>query len=235
MRDINIKGTRIIDLSQTIEPDIPMPVGFPGPCFEWFRSQDRGDVINVERATLSFHMATHVDAPSHFFSHLKTIDELPPECLIGPAIVVDLTKKKGHAPIEAEDIKEWEAATGERIQPGDAVLLHTGHSQHWHVGEAGKDFWANGWPFMTHGSVDYLVLRQIRLIGVESMDPDLVDPNDLSTAEFTAHRTFLPKGILIIENLTNLDKIPGRRCQLIAVPLKLKGCSGSPVRVLAVI
>lgn len=181
---------------------------------------------------------THVDAPFHFFSGLQTIDEIAPDCLIGPAGIVNLTEKKGSVPIEAEDLDKWGSTTGERIRSGDAVLLHTGHSRYsryWTLGESGKEFWMHGWPYMTHSCVDYLINKQIRLIGVESMDPDLVYPNDLTTAEFSAHRTFLRKGILIIENLTNLEKVPDRRCQLIAVPLKLKGCSGSPVRVLAVV
>ena len=83
--------------------------------------------------------------------------------------------------------------------------------------------------------MDYLASKPIRAIGVESFDPDCVDLEDLSSAQFSAHRAFLPRGILIIENLTNLDQIPGTRCQIIALPLKLTGCSGSPVRVVAVV
>jgi arylformamidase len=234
MSKYQIEGTKVVDLSQTIEPGIPGPVGFPGPQIEVLFSQDKGDTVNVERVTIGDHTATHVDAPFHFFSNLQKVDELPPESLIGPAVVVDLRQKKGSVPIEAVDIKEWEAKNGEKIQPGDAVLLHTGHSKLWGLNEAGDRFWKDGFPYMTEGSVNYLVEKKIRLIGVESMDLDLVDPYDLSTAKFTAHRTFLSRGILIVENLTNLDKISSKRCQIIAAPLKLKGCSGSPVRVLAI-
>ncbi len=70
---------------------------------------------------------------------------------------------------------------------------------------------------------------------MESFDPDWVDPHDLSTAAFPTHRTLLPRGICILENLTNLDQIPAPRCPLIALPLKLKGCSGSPVRAIAIV
>ena len=83
--------------------------------------------------------------------------------------------------------------------------------------------------------MDYLAEKPIRAVGVESFDPDWVNPEDLTTAAFPTHRTFLPRGIYIIENLTNLDKIPAARCHIIALPLKLKGCSGSPVRVIAIV
>ena len=235
MSQINIQGSQVIDLSQTLEVGIPVPVGFPGPEFETFLSQKKGDVANVELLKISLHTATHCDAPFHFFSGLRCVDELPPDCLIGPAIVVDMTDKQGNLALEAEDIEQWEATVGEAIRPNDIVLLHTGHSQNWKVGSEAVDYWENGWPHLARSAVDYLAAKPIKAIGVESFDPDWVDLNDLASAEFPAHRTFLPKGIFIIENLTNLDKIPEPRCQIIALPLKIKGASGSPVRVIAIV
>ena len=235
MRNINIKGTKVMDLSQAIEPGIPTPVGVPGPQFDAFLSQERGDVANVELLKMSVHTATHCDAPFHFFSELCHVDELPPECLIGPAVVVDMTYKQGSVPIDAQDFQKWEAESGERIRAGDVVLLHTGHSGNWKLGEDGLAYWEKGWPYLTGGAVDYLASKPIRALGVESFDPDWVDPRDLSSAQFPTHRTFLARGILILENLTNLGQIPTTRCQIIALPLKLKGCSGSPVRVVAVV
>jgi arylformamidase len=233
--EIAIKGTRIIDLSQTVEPDIPVPVGFPSPKLDVFLSQEKGDVANVEILTMSVHSGTHFDAPYHFFSELQRTDELPPDCLIGPGVVVDMTNKQGSVAIEANEFQEWEAAKGETIQSGDIVLLHTNHSAHWRLGTDASGYWQNGWPHMARSAVDYLASKPIRAIGVESFDPDWVDLDDLSSAEFPSHRTFLPQGILVIENLTNLDQIPGSRCQVIALPLKIKGASGSPVRVIAVV
>jgi arylformamidase len=235
MASISIKGTKVVDLSQTISPDIPVPVGFPAPKLEVFLSQEKGDVANVEILTMSVHAGTHFDAPYHFFSELRHADEVPPDCLMGPAVVVDVTDKQGSVAINAEDLRGWESATGESIQPGDIVLLHTGHSRNWKLGEAASAYWENGWPHLARSAVDYLASKPIKAIGVESFDPDWVDLDDLASAEFPTHRTFLPRGILVIENLTNLDQIPGTRCQIIALPLKIKGASGSPVRVVAVV
>ena len=235
MRKINIQASEVIDLSQPTAPGIPVPVGFPQPEFEVFLSQEGGDIANVEILKMSLHSGTHMDAPYHFFSELRRVDDLPPDCLIGNAIVVDMTEKRGAIAIEAADLKKWEQESGEQIKQDDIVLLHTGHSRHWKRGEEASEYWENGWPYLASSAVDYLADKPIRAIGVESFDPDWVDLNDLASAEFPTHRTFLPKGILIIENLTNLDQIPSIRCQLIALPLKLEGCSGSPLRVIALV
>lgn len=234
MTDINITGTEIIDLSQTIASDIPVPPGFPVPRIDIHKSQAAGDVSNVEILTLGVHVGTHVDAPYHFFSELRTVDSLAPDCLIGPAVVVNMTDKEGNVPIEAGDLKRWETSVGEHICPGDIVLLYTGHSQHWQLGVAASAYWENGWPHLAPSAVDYLASKPIRALGVESFDPDRVDLTDPASAAFPTHRTFLPQGILILENLTNLHQIPGARCHIIALPLKIKGASGSPVRVVAI-
>src|SRR5690606_38261006 len=105
MGGINIQGNRVIELSQAIEPNIPIPVGFPGPKIEVDLSQARGDVAHVDIVTLSVHSATHCDAPYHFFSQLHTIDQLPADCLIGPAVVVNLTGKTGSMSIDATDLQ----------------------------------------------------------------------------------------------------------------------------------
>jgi arylformamidase len=235
MMGISITGSKVVDLSQAISPEIPVPVGFPAPSIDTFLSQEKGDVANVEILAIGVHAGTHVDAPYHFFSDLQRVDELPPDCLIGPAVVVDVTDKEGGVAIEAEDLRQWESAAGEAIRPGDIVLLHTGHSKNWRLGEAGSAYWENGWPHLARSAVDYLAAKPIRAIGVESFDPDWVDLDDLASAEFPTHRTFLPRGILVMENLTNLEQIPGARCYVIALPLKIVGASGSPLRVVAIV
>jgi kynurenine formamidase len=237
MNTIDIRGSKIIDLSQTIEPLIPVPsdAGVPGPIIEMLLSQAKGKVVNLEVLRMCPHVGTHCDAPYHFYSNGSTVDELPPDCLIGPAVVVDMTSKKGSVPIDRVDIEDWQRRSGESIRPGDAVLLYTGHSRLWKLGEAGTGYYRNGWPYLTKEAVLYLAGIPIRAIGVETFDPDLVDLSNLASAELPTHRTFLAKGIHIIENLTNLDLIPGTRCQLLALPLKIKGGTGSPLRVVAIV
>jgi kynurenine formamidase len=168
---IDIRGARVIDLSQTIEPSIPTPVGMPDPQIDVFLSQGRGDVVNVELVQMSVHASTHCDAPSHFFSGLQHVDELDPACLIGPAVVVDMTCKQGSVPIKAQDLQQWEADGGESIQADDIVLLHTGHAQNWGTGDSGSAYWWNGWPYLTRGAVGYLAAKPIRRSGWRASTP----------------------------------------------------------------
>lgn len=230
-----LRGNHIIDLSQRIEKDIPGPVGFPNPELSFFRTIKGGDVLNVESIQMGLHCCTHIDAPYHFMEDGITVDQMPLDCIIGPAVVVDLREKKGSVPIESQDIMRWEEKTKEYIQPGDAVLLMTDFSKLWKVGEGNEEFLESGWPYISRSVADYFVKKKVRLVGVESMDLDLIDPYDLSTSEFIGHRTFLSKGIYIVENLKNLDQIPVTRCDIIATPLYIKGGTGSPIRMIALV
>lgn len=230
-----LRGDRIVDLSQTLEPGIPRPVGFPDPELTFFRTIAEGDIINVDKLTVGLHSGTHIDAPMHFIEGGESIDQMAPEIIIGSAVVVDLRHKTGSVPIERTDIVEWEDKTGETVREGDALLLMTGFSQYWKTGPEGEAFLTNGWPYVTRSLADFVLERKVRLVGVEVMDLDLIDPYDLSTSEFVGHRTFLANGVGIIENLTNLDKIGATRCSIIATPLKIKGGSGSPIRVIALV
>lgn len=226
---INIQGEKIIDLSHSVEPGIPVMPGFPDPKVDWLFRRENGSVFNAEVLTICPHTSTHIDAPWHFFEEGKKIDEIPVDSIIGPAIIVDFQNKEGDVPISAAEIKKWEIDNDEYIKEGDAVLITTGHDKKWGLGSEGENFWKNGWPYITEDAAEYLAEKKIRLIGMEPMAIDGINAKD------EAHLVLLPKGIFIIENLTNLDKIGQKRCDLIATVLKVTGGTGCPVRVLAVI
>jgi kynurenine formamidase len=176
-----------------------------------------------------------MDAPYHFFSNLSHVDELPIDCLIGPGIVVDLSAKQGCVAIEAVDLLAWENAAGQSIQAGDIVLLRTDHYKTWQSRPKSEAFWKNGWPYLARSAVDYLAGKSIKALGVETFSPDMELLADGSPIDRSSHHTFLPKGILVMECLAHLDEIPAPRCLVIALPLKLAGGSGSPVRVVAIV
>jgi len=228
-------ASRVIDLSQSLGPGIPVFPGFPDPLFESMLAQSRGDVANVEILHFVPHSGTHMDAPYHFFSNLRHVDELPSDCLIGPGIVVDLSAKKGCVAIEGEDIQAWESAAGQSIRAGDIVLLRTDHYKTWQLGPQGDAFWKNGWPYLAHSAVDYLAGKNIKALGVETFSPDMELPEEGTPIDRSSHHIFLPRGILVMECLAHLDEIPAPRCLVIALPLKLAGGSGSPVRVVAIV
>jgi arylformamidase len=235
IQSLGRRNCRVIDLSHTLGPGIPVYPGFPDPGAEVMYSQAAGKDANVEKLQFVPHSGTHMDAPYHFFSDLRRVDELPVDCLIGPAVVVDLSAKKGSVAIAAEDIRRWEHSTGEAIAAGDIVLLRTDHSKNWKVGPDAGQFWKNGWPYLAASAVDYLAGKPIKALGVETFSPDPEFQTNPGLDTYYTHHTLLPKGILIMECLANLDQVPTRRGLLIALPLKIAGGSGSPLRVVMVV
>ncbi len=111
---------------------------------------------------------------------------------------------------------------------GNAVLLYSGHDKTWNLGKEGEKFWNKGWPYLNKDGAEYLASKKIRLLGMEPMFID-----QYGSTDYPAHHVILGNDIIIIENLKNLAQLPSR-CQIIATPLRIKGGSGSPVRVLAV-
>lgn len=220
---------RVVDLSHLIEFEMPRAPGFPDIEKSWLMKIGEGSHVNVERVTTALHIGTHMDAPYHFFPEKKTVDELPADCLLGPAVVVDLRHKQGHAGITAADLREWEQKTGVSIETGDAVLLMTNHYRLWRIGERDSAF-LRTWPYLCEDGAEYLKDKGVRMVCTEASDID-----DVDKPLGPSHRVLLGNGILVVENVCNVDAIQAARCELIAAPLKIKGGSGSPLRLLAVV
>jgi arylformamidase len=185
--------------------------GWPGD--EPFRLEPtarltNGDSVNLSRITLSPHTGTHADAPYHYDESGLRMDEVPPERYIGPARLVAL---EGRAMIAVADLQGLDLEGVERL------LVRTGSCP-----DATR-FHRNFTAFEPD-AVRYLARRGVRLIGTDahSMDP-------MESKELPAHHACAAAGILIIENL-NLEAVPTGDYELIALPLKLTGADGSPVR-----
>lgn len=228
MRKIDITGTRVVDLSHPIEFGMPRAFGFPDIEKTWLHRIDQGSHVNVERVTTVLHAGTHVDAPAHFFPDGASVDKIAPDALMGPAVVLDMRAKQGHAGMSKADIMNWEAETGVAIRPGDAVLFWTGHSKTWHLNEEDPEF-LKTWPYIEEEAAVYLRDKGIRFFGTEAGDID-----DIDKPLGPSHNVFLGSGIYVVENLCNIDQIGANRCQIIAVPLNIKNGTGSPLRVLAI-
>ncbi len=97
------------------------------------------------------------------------------------------------------------------------------------------EYMVRPWPHLTTSSIDLLLERHIRVLGVECPDPDRVDQTNLSANTFEGHRRLLGAGIPIIENLANLEAIPEARVEFVALPLPIRGASASAIRALALI
>lgn len=172
--------------------------------------------VNVTAFRTCNHTGTHMDAPTHFYHGLPTIDQVPLEHVIGPAVLVDLNHMASRAEIGTADLAPFE----EPIITTRKVVLRTGWSSHW-----GKVDYFVDYPVLAEETAIWMVERGVQLIGVDTPSVDF-DPHP-------AHYTILESLAVIVENLTNLEFIPPGLFELIVLPLPLRGLDGSPVRAVA--
>ncbi len=220
---------RTIDLSFPIRPHFRWPV-----ARDVRHSHARGDLFESSVMTIACHAYTHVDAPRHFMAGSRHIAEMPLEQWMGEAAVVDLTHLGADGEVTAADL---ESRAG-HVRAGDIVLLRTDWPRRVSVDD--ERFWREA-PWTGESACDWLVRRRVKTVGYD-YPPDHVirtlifEPQRPVRAEqCTTHHRFFPAGITVIEYLTNLDAIGAPRCRFVALPLKLDGADGSPVRAVALV
>lgn len=185
------------------------------------------------------HGGTHLDAPIHFGQGQQTAEQVPLSRLVGPAVVIDVTKQAGGDAdylISVDDITQWEATHGP-IAPGSLVLLRTGWSSRWpdaerYLGTAAKGESAVAqlhFPGL-HPDAARLLASE-RRIGALGIDTASMDRGQSTTYE--THRILSAANVPGFENLTNLDRLPARGAILVALPMKVGGGSGGPLRAVA--
>lgn len=167
----------------------------------------------------STHVGTHVDAPYHFQKHGITVEKIPLSRLtISENIKVLKIEKEDDEKIEVDDLRNY------YIMKNDTILINT----NWVLNRA-LDKYFNKNPGLSEAAAKYLAETEINLVGIDGPSIDPATDHD-----FNSHRIFSANDIPIIENLINLDKLLNKKFTFMALPLKLKNCSGSPVRALAI-
>lgn len=187
------------------------------------------------------HGGTHLDAPVHFAEGAQTADEIPLERLVGPAVVIDVSAASdGNADylVTVEDLERFEREHG-RIGPDSLLLIRTGFSQRWpdaarYLGTAARGPEAVAdlhFPGLHPDAARWLVEeRPVRAVGIDTASIDFGQ----STA-FESHRTLYAANVPAFENLTSLERLPARGAYVIALPMKIGGGSGAPLRAIAVL
>ncbi len=229
----NLQQARMVDLSQTLEEHMP---NFPTHSkffHNLWGSYWHGDRALSYQILMNEHNGTHVDAPAHFVSDAKpeahkTIEQIEPSRLIGRGVRLDCRGSKEGDYISAAFIRDWEAKHG-AIESNDIVLFNFGWSAHWGPRPDNRRY-LKDWPGVSMDAAEYLVGKPVAAIGVDSLSPD--PPAALETNPI--HRMVLEKQVLIIENLTRLEELPDFFL-FVALPLKIRAGSGSPVRAVALI
>jgi len=209
-----------LDLTLTISLSIPNFPGSPPPQFiSWSTIKDEG--FNLELLFLSSHTGTHLDAPYHFAKNGIKIHQIPISRLIGEGILIKIKKSKDQS-ITKQDLINFEKKNG-KIPNFSSIIFFTNWQKN-----LNKKFYFTNNPGLSKSAISYLVSKKINLIGIDSPSIDLgIDKL------FSAHKILATNNVLIVENLSNLEKIPTLRFNFIILPLKLKDATGSPVRAVA--
>ncbi|MGI0129221.1 MAG: cyclase family protein, partial [Thermoplasmata archaeon] len=184
---------RVHDLTALLQTYMPVWPSAPLPVFEPVGSVAR-DGYSIERVNCTTHTGTHMDAPYHFLENGTTVDRIPPEQLVGPAIVLDVRNDLEGTIIPAKALeKHWP----KRARP-HFVLLRTDWSQK----RARTKEYLFDFPGLDPEGAQWLVRRSVQGVGIDTLG---IDP--FSNTEFEAHKVLLRKGIWLLEALDNLSAL----------------------------
>ena len=194
----------------------------------------------ADRFSTAAHGGTHIDAPAHFGQGRRSVDEVPLDQLIGPAVVVDVSSRAladRDYQVTVQDLTTWEVVFG-RIPRDAIVLLRTGFGQFWpdavkYLGTARKG--AEGvaelhFPGLHPTAAQWLVNRGVAAVGIDTASIDYGQ-----SRFFDSHRVLAEHQIPVLENVARLERLPQSGAWIVALPMKIKGGSGGPVRIAALV
>jgi len=231
-----------VDLSHDMAEDSPF-----WPTAEGFKHEiasygktPGGWFYSSYNLTLSEHGGTHLDAPIHFAEGKQTADQVPLDRLIGPAAVIDVSTASAanrDYRFTVADVENWERANG-RLPDGTILLFRTGYSKYWPDREAymgtnerGPDAVAKlHFPGLSGELAKFLIERKVSAVGLDTPSLDYGQSKD-----FIVHRTLLGANIPGFENVANLDQLPAKGAMVVALPTKIRGGSGAPLRIVALV
>jgi len=182
---------------------------------------------------------THLDAPIHFYANRKTVDMIDVNQLTGRAVVIDVSSKVSQNrdyQIQVQDITDWEGLYGTLANDG-IVLFHTGMGAYWPDAAAylgtdlrGQEGVGNlSFPGIHPDAALWLVEnRSIKAVGLDTPSLDYG-----KSTHFETHQIFSEQNIPGFENVANLHKLPPVGAYVVALPMKIKGGSGAPLRIVA--
>lgn len=179
---------------------------------------------SVHRMILGTHVSTHIDAPFHAIPGGKSVDQIPLETLCGQAALIRLSGFNLCKPIDAKDLRKFEKIFAKNKR----MILETG----WARDCWGTEKYFTEGPYLSRDAAVYLSGLGLVLIGIDFPNVDS-DEDTRPGIPAPNHNILLKKGIVLVENLINLEKVTAEQFYLMALPLKLVGGDGCPCRVVA--
>jgi kynurenine formamidase len=235
---------KIVDLSHAFDAQtIYWPTEQQGFVLEKEQAgvTDKGYYYASNKFGAPEHGGTHIDAPRHFSANGNTLDQVPLDQLMGSAILIDVTKQceaNRDYLISVDDFNGWEKQHGQ-IPGGAIVLLRTGFAKYWpdrtkYMGtdERGAAAVAKlHFPGLSPEAARWLTTnRSIKAIGLDTPSIDYGQ-----STMYESHQVLFAKNIPAFENLGDLSSLPAEGFFVIAMPMKIAGGSGGPLRVAAIV
>lgn len=211
-----------IDLTHPLGPGVHAPAGAP-PLELRRLTSHASDVLQDSWLGMPVHAGTHLDAPLHAVSGAGDIAGIDIARLVGPAVAwsFDCTA--------AREIGLAELRAAEpRLRPGDRLLISTGWARYFGDGERYRVH-----PHIAVDAAEWLVEQDVALVGIDTPTPEVPAPLRPPGFDYPIHRTLLETGVLIAENVANVDRVAGLRFTLHVCPIPLVGSDGAPARILA--
>ncbi len=187
----------------------------------------------------SEHVGTHLDAPFHFAEGKWTTEQIPLARTIGPAMVIDVRQQveaDRDYRLKADDIQRWEKRYG-RVPSGAIVLMHSGWGKYW--GDRARYFGSAEpgavgdlhFPGFSKEAAEFLLKqRRVKAVGLDTPSIDYGASKD-----FIVHQVLGAANVPIFENVAALDRLPAKGATVFAIPMKIKGGSGAPLRIFAIL
>jgi kynurenine formamidase len=239
---LDLQGVRVVDLTHPFnEQTLYWPTS--STTFKLdrlaFGKTDGGFFYSSNAFCTPEHGGTHLDAPIHFGEGKRTADQIPLEQLMAAAVVLDVSAKAAADAdyrLSLADVLAWEKEHG-RIPAGAIVLLRTGWSARWpdrkrYLGDD-KPGDASHLHFPSYGAEAARALVEERKVGVLGVDTASIDHGP--SKDFLVHQIAAAANVPGLENVTNVDQLPATGAWVIALPMKIAGGSGGPVRIVALV
>ena len=235
-----LAASKLVDLTWPFDERTlywPNAAGFRHRKDVWART-DAGYWYAAGGFSTDEHGGTHLDSPVHFAEGRRTLDAIPIEQLVGPAVVVDVRAAAERDPdhrVSAAEIEAWEAPYG-RIEPGTIVFVRTGWGSRWpdrarYLGsDVPGDVEHLHFPGLGADAAQLLVERRVDGVGIDTAS---LDPGP--SRDFVAHRVLGAADVYGLENVAQLERLPVRGATVFALPMKIAEGSGGPVRILAIL
>lgn len=239
---LDLEGVRLVDLTYAYGTDTlywpTSPSAFSLDVLSHGMTEG-GYFYSANSFCTPEHGGTHLDAPIHFGEGKHTADEIPLDRLMGPAVVIDVAAQAGADAdyrLSAEDLAAWEAEHGP-VPAGALVMLHTGWGQRWpdRLRYFGDDTMgdASNLHFPSFGEAAARILVEER--GAVALGVDTASIDHGPSTDFIVHRIAAEANVTGFENVANLDQVPATGAWAIALPMKIAGGSGGPVRIVALV